>query len=78
MAKINKNVHINVSPLFFDNIFEPERKKLEKIKKVSFSQRAFTEFLAKSGAKINIPKMDNKFLANCKNKKKGRNTFTIF
>lgn len=63
MARIKK-VNINVSCLFFDKIFEKERKRQERLKGITFSQTKFTEFLAKSRAKFAFPKMSNKFLSN--------------
>ena len=47
-----KRVHILIDKNFYDNIFEPERKKLSLLKGVNFTIPNFTEYLAKKGAKI--------------------------
>lgn len=60
MSKKRKLVTLNVSPLFFDNIFEPERKSFERKIGTRVSQKAFTEILAKQ--KITLLRRDNKFL----------------
>ena len=61
MANRN-NVTTNLHKSFFDNIFEPERKKLQSQLGLSrLSQPQFTEFLAKSGARIIYPKPNAKF-----------------
>ena len=51
--KNNRIVNIKVHSSYFDNIFEPERKKLaSKLGLNDLSQTKFTEFLAKSNAQI--------------------------
>lgn len=59
----NKGVIIKVDNSFFNNIFEPERRKLQaKFGKLNLSQSDFTAFLAKAGAKWNYKlKIDNRF-----------------
>jgi hypothetical protein len=61
MENRNKGVSIKVHPLFFDNVFERKRKKLEKKFKISLSQVKFTEYLAKNGVRMKIKKPNNKF-----------------
>lgn len=53
----NKVVHIFVDKHYFDNFFEPARKKLESDTGFRFTQKKFTAYLARSGAKIVYPKM---------------------
>ncbi len=57
----NKATSMRVDPGFFDNIFEKERKRLEKKLGVRLTQRKFTEFLAKKNARFEFPKQDTKF-----------------
>lgn len=52
----NKKVSVQISELFFENIFEPERKKLEKQIGSRVTQVNFTEFLAKKKVKFVFPK----------------------
>jgi hypothetical protein len=65
--KNNKIVNIKVHSSYFDNIFEPERKKLAtRLGLNDLSQTKFTEFLAKSNAQIKYkpvrtPRFNNKF-----------------
>jgi len=54
MAK--KVVHIMANQLYFDRIFEPNRKKLEIQLGIRLSQAKFTEYLAKNNLGINFPK----------------------
>ena len=61
MGKLIKDVSVKISKSFFDNIFEPERKKLEKQIGTRVTQIGFTEFLAKKNAKLIIPKQKNTF-----------------
>ena len=70
MAIRNKNVCIKVDKNYFESFFEPERKRLEKKLGVSFTQPKFTAFLARSGATLNYPKMNNMFAPK---KKRGGN-----
>lgn len=57
-----KKVSIQVSANFFDNIFEKERKGLQKQLGIdNLSQVKFTEFLASSNAIIKLPKQTFKF-----------------
>jgi len=65
MVRGNKRtVIIAVSPNWYDKIFEVERKKLERKYRTTFSQRTFTEFLAKRRATFKFPKQSNAFLLN--------------
>ena len=54
MAK--KVVHIMANQLYFDRIFEPNRKKLEIQLGIRLSPAKFTEYLAKNNLGINFPK----------------------
>lgn len=56
-----KGVCIRVHPLFFDNIFEKNRKALEKKFNKPLTQIEFTGILANNGIKIQLNKMSNKF-----------------
>ncbi len=56
-----KGVSVKLSKNFFDNVFEPERQKLEKQTGTRVTQINFTEFLAKQKVRFTIPKQDNKF-----------------
>ena len=57
MASQIKGVCIKVHPAFFNNIFERKRRKLQKkFNMTNLSQMKFTEYLAKNGARIKIPK----------------------
>lgn len=57
MAKKSNSVRMNMHTSFFDNVFEPERRKLSKKIGMDVTQVKFTEFLAKSNAKITYPKI---------------------
>lgn len=56
-----KGVKINVHPLFFDNVFEKNRKALEKKFNKPLTQIEFTGILANNGVKIQLNKMSSKF-----------------
>ena len=62
MGKNNKNlVHLVVDKNYFDNCFEPERRRLQtKLGISNLSQAKFTAYLHASKNKINIQKR-NKF-----------------
>lgn len=62
MGKLIKDVSVKISKSFFDNIFEPERRKLEKQIGTRVTQIGFTEFLAKKKVKFTFPKQSNMFL----------------
>jgi len=49
-------VSIRVNKNFFDNIFEPARKKQEVKMGIRISQSKFTKFLDKSKAEFKLPK----------------------
>jgi hypothetical protein len=57
----NKPVCIFVHNSFFNNFFEPERKKMEAKTGCKVSQSKFTEFLSKAKIKISYPKIDDVF-----------------
>ena len=61
LMKTQRGVSIKVHPTFFDKIFETERRNLQTKLGVGLSQRAFTEYLVKSNAKISYPKINNTF-----------------
>lgn len=61
MAIRNKNVCIKVDKVYFDKIFEPERRKLQNKLGVNFTQSNFTAYMARSGAKIVYPKRNDRF-----------------
>lgn len=61
MANKNRPVSISVHPLYFDRVFEPERRKLQDKLGVNFSQTKFTEYLVRSNSKIVYPKNKNTF-----------------
>ena len=52
----DKGVSVKLHTKFFDEIFEPARKKLEKQIGVRVGQLDFTEFLAKKKIQIKLPK----------------------
>jgi len=54
-----KTVHIMANQLYFDKIFEPNRKKLEKQLGIKLSQPKFTEYLFKNNLGIKFPKFNN-------------------
>ena len=70
MGSSIKGVTIKVHPLFFDNIFEKNRRKLEIKLNVPISQMKFTEYMAKNGGKMKIKKSDNKFAPKQFNRRK--------
>lgn len=76
MARPNPVVHIKVSPLFFDKIFEPKRKEMEIKLGIRLTQPSFSEFIAKSNGYFNLPKSSNRFAP--KKKKRGGLDFSLF
>ena len=72
MAFKEKGVKINVGKDFFDRLFEPARRDLERELGVRVSQKKFTSMVLKSGIKFK-PKL-RKFIKNgtSKNKRKKR------
>ncbi|KKN17074.1 hypothetical protein LCGC14_0969520 [marine sediment metagenome] len=60
----DKGVSVKLHTKFFDEIFEPARRELEKQTGVRVGQISFTKFLAKNKIQIKLPKQ--KF--NLKNK----------
>lgn len=52
----DKGVAVKLHTKFFDEIFEPARKELEKQTGVRVGQINFTEFLAKKKIKFRLPK----------------------
>lgn len=73
--RANKPTVIKVDRYYYDNFFEPERKKLEKKLGVSLTQPGFTAYIARSGAKIKFPKIKNNFAP--KKSRNGGFRFTI-
>ena len=69
----DKGVSVKLHTKFFDEIFEPARKRLEQQTGVKVGQLNFTEFLAKKKIQIILPKQ--KF--NIKNKAPVRKGFKI-
>lgn len=60
MANRNINyVRVNLHKSYFDNVFEPERKKLQNRLGVKLTQPKFTEYLAKSKVSTKTPKKSN-------------------
>ena len=51
----NQKVHVLISPLYFDKVFEPQRKNMEKKLGIKLSQLRFTEILAKKNLGIKQP-----------------------
>lgn len=54
MAYKKRGVCIKVHPLFFDNVFEPRRRKLQNKLGINLSQSAFTEYWAKTELNPNL------------------------
>ena len=54
---MGKTVHIFANKIYFDKIFEPNRKKLEGQLGIKLSQAKFTEYLAKNNMGFKFPKM---------------------
>lgn len=54
MALRNKKVAMNADKDFFDKLFEPSRKKIEKQLGTKVSQVNFTKMIFKSGLKLDI------------------------
>ena len=52
----NKSVHIITSHLYFDRVFEPQRKSMEKKLGMKLSQVRFTEMLAREKLGIKFPR----------------------
>ena len=69
----DKGVSVKLHTKFFDEIFEPARRRLEKQTGVKVGQLNFTEFLAKKKIQIILPKQ--KF--NIKNKSPVRKGFKL-
>ncbi len=66
----SSGVTLRLDRLFFDNIFEPARRDLEKQMGVKVGQLEFTRFLAKKNVKFKIPKQKMNLKSNLKIKKK--------
>lgn len=54
---MGKVVHILANEKYFNRIFEPNRKKLERQLGIKISQPKFTEYLANNNLGIKLPKM---------------------
>ena len=61
-CKKNNMVTVRIHKSFFDNVFEPERKRMQFKLGTNFTQAKFTEYLARSNAKIVLPKINNQFM----------------
>ncbi len=61
MVEKIKGVSTKVSRSFFNNIFEKERRKMERQMGIRLSQIKFTEIVNNRGGKIVFPKKDKKF-----------------
>lgn len=71
MANKIKGVHIQVDPFFFENVFEKNRRKMQKkLGNYNLTQIDFTKILAEKNAQIKIPKQDNKFAPRLPRRKK--------
>lgn len=70
MVMKKRNVTMQVGSNFFDKIFEPSRRKVEKQLGLKIGQVAFTEMLAKN--KVNLDIKLNKDIFFNETKKKGR------
>ena len=57
-----KRTSIQVSKNFFENIFEKNRRKMEKEMGMRLSQIKFTEIINNRGGQIVFPKKDKKFV----------------
>ena len=85
MSSLNKKIHINVHGDFYNNIFEPERRKMSNAlgmgNKLSIPQ--FTQILARSGATIKYPRkmpkqnLRNKFAPKKLNLSYGKSPFSL-
>lgn len=73
MVVKKRNVTMQVGFNFFDKIFEPSRRKVEKQLGLKVGQVAFTEMLAKNKVNLDI-KLNKDIFANVV-KKKGRKKF---
>lgn len=63
MVKKIRGIHIEVDPLFFSNIFEKNKRKMQKRLGIyNLTNNDFTKILAENNAQIKIPKQDNKYL----------------
>ena len=60
---INKPVSLKVDKLYFDNIFEPDRKKLSQKIGRNFTQREYTAYLARKRLRIRIKISTSSLLA---------------
>lgn len=49
-------VHVMMHKLYFDNKFEPDRKRLEKQLGIKLSQSKYTEHLAKNNPMVKVPR----------------------
>ena len=58
---VKDTVHMMVHKSFFDRVFEPARIGAEGKLGVRFSQKKFSEYLAKSNFKIKCPRQSRKF-----------------
>ena len=62
MANINNRpVSIHVDRVYFDRVFEPDRKKLGLKIGRNFTQKEYTAYIARKKLRINVPKRKNTF-----------------
>ena len=54
MASKNKKVNMSVDPGFFDNVFEPSRKNVERQLGTKVGQVKFTRMLERGGVKLDL------------------------
>lgn len=69
MVKGKRNVTVQVGTNFFEKMFEPSRKNVEKQLGIKVGQAAFSEMLFKSNVKLNI-KLNGNLIFNGKKKTK--------
>lgn len=69
MAKGKRNVTVQVGTNFFDKVFEPSRRNVEKQLGIKVGQAAFSEMLFRSNIKLNI-KLNKSLIFNGKKKPK--------
>lgn len=58
---VRNSVNISVDRLYFERMFEPQRRKMERKMKVPLSQVKFTALVARKRLGIKVPKNFNKF-----------------
>lgn len=61
MATKNRPVTIKVDRNYFENFFEPERRRLSSKLGINLTQAKMTAYIASSGAKLKYPKNNMKY-----------------